>query len=428
MNHPTKPQTTSNSFVTTSVISNSSFRYLAFDKGNINNTDYDLDAVEVKVCVPCEVADNTTTTTSITEGQTKTLTGSPAGGTFSIISGGGSINGSTYTPDDINTNTDVIIRYSIAADGSCAASTDDVTFTVTPVCDIVADNTTSTTSITEAETKTLTATPAGGTFSIVSGGGTINGNSYSPDNINGDTSVVIRYTIATDGDCAATTDDVTFTVKVLQSVNVSSGNVTCYGLDDGTITFTFDDATSRTYLEFSLDGGANYLAQVADDSGSVTYSDYAPGTYDVWVRWGNDELPRDLGADVTISEPAEIVVDNTTATATINEGQSKTLTATPAGGTFAVVSGDGTINGNIYTPANINTNTTVKIRYTLPANGSCSAISDDVTFTVNPVCITADNTTSTTSITEGETKTLTGAPNGGTWSIVSGGGSISGTT
>ena len=93
MSHPTTPQTTSNSFTTTTVVSNSSFRYVAFDKGNINHTDYDLDAVEVKVCAPCEVADNTTTTTSINEGQTKTLSGSPTGGTFAIISGGGTING-----------------------------------------------------------------------------------------------------------------------------------------------------------------------------------------------------------------------------------------------------------------------------------------------------------------------------------------------
>ena len=45
--------------------------------------------------------------------------------------------------------------------------------TVTPVCDVVANNTTSTADITEGQTKTLTATPAGGTWSIVSGSGSI---------------------------------------------------------------------------------------------------------------------------------------------------------------------------------------------------------------------------------------------------------------
>ena len=119
-------------------------------------------------------ADNTTTIVSITESETKTLTGLPAGGSWSIVSGGGSITGSTYTPANINTNTTVKIRYTIAADGACVATTDDVTFTVTPVC-AVASNTTSTTSITELQTKSLEGSPSGGTWSIVSGGGTISG-------------------------------------------------------------------------------------------------------------------------------------------------------------------------------------------------------------------------------------------------------------
>ncbi|WP_026775191.1 SdrD B-like domain-containing protein [Polaribacter sp. Hel_I_88] len=349
-------------------------------------------------------------------------------GTWSIVSGGGTINGTTYTPDDINTDTTVVIRYTIAADGDCAATSDDVTFTVTPVCDVVADNTTSTASITEGQTKTLTGTPNGGTWSIVSGGGTINGTTYTPADINEDTNVKIRYTIAADGDCAAVTDDVTFSVQVLQSVTISKTDVTCFGLDDGSITFNFDDTTSRTFIEFSLDGGSTYKNQVSDASGSVTYSNLEPGTYDVWVRWGNGDFPRDLGADITISEPAEVVVNNTTSGTSISENQTKTLSATPAGGTFSIVSGGGTINGNEYVPGNINTNTSVKIRYTVPANGTCSAISDDATFTVTPICLTVNNTTTTASITEGQTKTLSGSPAGGTFSIVSGGGTINGTT
>ncbi|WP_172824386.1 SdrD B-like domain-containing protein [Polaribacter sp. KT25b] len=82
--------------------------------------------------VVCITADNTTTTTSITEDETKTLTSSPNGGTWAIVSGDGTINGNIYTPDDINVNTDVTIRYTIAGTSGCSATTDDVTFTVTP--------------------------------------------------------------------------------------------------------------------------------------------------------------------------------------------------------------------------------------------------------------------------------------------------------
>ncbi|MDG1194147.1 MAG: SdrD B-like domain-containing protein, partial [Polaribacter sp.] len=363
----------------------------------------------------------------------------PAGGTWSIVSGSGSITGSTYASDDISTDTTIVIRYTIAADGDCAATTSDVTFDVTPVCDVVANNTTSTANITEGQTKTLTATPesapdatilvnvdgntlgvnpqparvlqAGqvlkitgngyytgtitvrngahiivcgavtiygavavdngghywktsalgfigsftnngtvhegptscnsGSWSIISGGGSINGTTYTPDDINTDTDVTIRYTIAVDGDCAATTSDVTFDVTPV----------------------------------------------------------------------------------------CDVVANNTTSTADITEGQTKTLTGTPAGGTWSIVSGGGSITGTTYTPADINTDTTVTIRYTIAADGDCAATTSDVTFDVTPVCdVVANNTTSTAAITEGQTKTLTGTPAGGTWSIVSGGGSITGST
>ncbi|WP_334059118.1 hypothetical protein, partial [Polaribacter sp. P097] len=78
----------------------------------------------------------------------------------------------------------------------------------TPVCDVVADNTTTATTINEGQTKTLTGNPTGGTFTVVSGGGTINGNIYTPADVSTDTTVIIRYTIAADGDCAASSDDV----------------------------------------------------------------------------------------------------------------------------------------------------------------------------------------------------------------------------
>lgn len=80
-------------------------------------------------------ASNTTSSSTITESDTKTLVGSPSGGTWAIISGGGSISGSTYTPDNINSNTNVTIRYTIAANGPCTETTDDVTFTVTAISD-----------------------------------------------------------------------------------------------------------------------------------------------------------------------------------------------------------------------------------------------------------------------------------------------------
>ncbi len=382
------------------------------------------DDVTFDVTPVCDVvANNTTSTADITEGQTKTLTGTPAGGTWSIVSGGGSITGTTYTPDDINTDTTIVIRYTIAADGDCAATTSDVTFDVTPVCDVVANNTTSTAAITEGQTKTLTGTPAGGTWSIVSGGGSITGTTYTPADINTDTTVTIRYTIAADGDCAATTDDVTFDVTPV--CDVVANNTTS----------TADITEGQTKTLTGTPAGGTW--SIVSGGGSITGTTYTPADINtdttVTIRY-TSAADGDCAAttsDVTfdVTPVCDVVANNTTSTANITEGQTKTLIATPTGGTWSIVSGSGSITGTTYTPADINTDTTIVIRYTIAADGDCAATTSDVTFDVTPVCdVVANNTTSTADITEGQTKTLTGTPAGGTWSIVSGSGSITGST
>jgi hypothetical protein len=89
----------------------------------------DADKV-LNITVICVTADNTTSTASITGSETKTLTGSPSGGIWAIVSGGGNINGTTYTPSNVNSNTNVIISYTIPASVGCSETSDNVTFTV----------------------------------------------------------------------------------------------------------------------------------------------------------------------------------------------------------------------------------------------------------------------------------------------------------
>ena len=93
-------------------------------------------------------------------------------------------------------------------------------------------------------------------------------------------------------------------IEVLEvpQATVSSTDATC-GEDNGTITFTYPDHPVRTNLEFSLDGGGTYPYNFLDNVGSSTILDVAPGTYDLWVRWGNNECPVDL-PDVTIGAGA----------------------------------------------------------------------------------------------------------------------------
>jgi hypothetical protein len=85
-------------------------------------------------------------------------------------------------------------------------------------------------------------------------------------------------------------------VKVLRKaeITVTQVNPTCSN-PKGSITFSFEDYMSRSYVEFSLDNGQTYLPKVPDTLGFKTVDNLAPGYYDLWVRWGNNECPTSLG-------------------------------------------------------------------------------------------------------------------------------------
>ncbi|WP_298538762.1 hypothetical protein [uncultured Aquimarina sp.] len=115
-------------------------------------------------------------------------------------------------------------------------------------------------------------------------------------------------------------------VKVAPKADVSVKNTNC-GKQDGAITFTFGDTNGRTHIEFSLDGGNSYKT-VPDDSSIFTFKNLASGSYDVWVRWGNDECPIDLG--VVNIEDQSITVD-AGEDVEVCEGEEVTLTASVEG-------------------------------------------------------------------------------------------------
>ena len=86
------------------------------------------------------------------------------------------------------------------------------------------------------------------------------------------------------------------------SAATSKDNPSCSN-DDGSITFTFDDTDGRTGIEFSINGGNSYRAQVPDNSGSFTVNNLASGNYQTYVRWGNNDCPVALGT-VNLLQPS----------------------------------------------------------------------------------------------------------------------------
>jgi len=111
---------------------------------------------------------------------------------------------------------------------------------------------------------------------------------------------------------------------------VSVTDATC-DVTTGALTFSFPDNPGRTGIEFSIDGGVSFPYQVADNSGSTIISDLDQGTYNLWVRWGNNECPLELGG-YTIDEDCTIIpvtgVEVDPITLTLIEGETESLVAT----------------------------------------------------------------------------------------------------
>lgn len=197
---------------------------------------------------------------------------------------------------------------------------------------------------------------------------------YNNDHISGNN---INNTIQLDvnlGGCSEQYQS-TITVQANPDVTVSNSPPSC-GVDDGTITFTFPDNTSRTNIEFSLDGGATYPYYYSDAIGSATIQDLSSGTYDLFVRWGNNDCPVDL--------PNVIFDDNTQPIANagsnqaICNGESITLNAI-GGGSYEWSNGAGSTSTVVVTPTSTTTYTV-----TVTAANLCTD-TDNVTVTVNPI-------------------------------------------
>lgn len=115
----------------------------------------------------------------------------------------------------------------------------------------------------------------------------------------------------------------------LPTAELTLSHETTAGLDDGQITFTFeDDAASggtRSNLELSIDDGDSYV-NIPDNSGSYTFNDLAPGKYKVWIRWGDDTCENKLGEPTINEGTSELIAEFSADQTTINEGESVSFT------------------------------------------------------------------------------------------------------
>gem|GEM_PF-4852592 len=89
------------------------------------------------------------------------------------------------------------------------------------------------------------------------------------------------------------------------NVTVETQTPDCDG-NKGQLIFKFNDHPTRTNIEFSLDGGQTYPLYVKDNIGMAMFDDLSAGSYDLYVRWGNDECPVDLGTTTLESQKLEV--------------------------------------------------------------------------------------------------------------------------
>jgi len=131
-------------------------------------------------------------------GDTRALTATPSGGTFSVISGTASINVNELT---VNGSGTIQLQYSVTENGCTGAVTQEITVNVIPEPTFTSSNS----NMCIGDTRTLTATPSGGTFSVISGTASINANELT---VNGAGTIQLQYSVTENGCAGTITQDI----------------------------------------------------------------------------------------------------------------------------------------------------------------------------------------------------------------------------
>ncbi len=116
----------------------------------------------------------------------------------------------------------------------------------------------------------------------------------------------IRFRLKFSNDCGTTTttNNRYLYVKTLPDVtSVETSGAGCTSTTDGSLIVNFNDVSNLSNLEFSIDGGASYPYNYADTTASQTISGLVAGDYNVWVRRGGNDCPREVGTYTVNSVP-----------------------------------------------------------------------------------------------------------------------------
>ena len=296
-----------------------------------------------------------------------TLSGTPAGGTFS----GTGVTGNLFDPS-AGTQT---ITYSYTDLNGCSASAT-TSITVNPL-PVVSAGTYGPVCIDAADI-TLSGTPAGGTFS----GTGVTGNLFDPSA--GTQTITYSYTDLNGCSASATTS---ITVNPLPVVSAGTYGPVCIDAADITLAGTPAGGT------FSGTGVTGNLFDPSAGTQTITYS-----------YTDLNGCSASATTSITVN-PLPVVSAGTYGPVCIDAADI-TLSGTPAGGTF---SGTG-VTGNLFDPSA----GTQTITYSYTDLNGCSA-SATTSITVNPLPVVSAGTYGPVCIDAADI-TLSGTPAGGTFS------------
>ena len=255
------------------------------------------------------------------------------------VSGGSGATTATYTTPNLNATT---YYRAVVTSGVCVSANSTVAQVTVNQSIVVANNGTKTDA-------SCNGTATGSiTLGTISGGnGSYNINWTGPGGYTGSGSTISNLAAGTyiysvsGGVCAAASASIIITEPGLLNAVVSATEVSCFGLDDGTI--TIDNPTGGYGMfEYTINGGGNWQS-------SGNYTGLMPGTYNVRIRDAqHTSCVRTLYSVLQIGEPDAVVLTTTSTNVTCNGAANGTITASASGGTSGspVI----TVNGQPYNP------------------------------------------------------------------------------
>jgi len=178
-------------------------------------------------------------------------------------------------------------------------------------------------------------------------------------------------------------------------VGITSTNITCNGVTNGSATVTVSGSVSPYTYTWSPSGG-----------NAATASGLGAGTYIVTVK---DNCGNSVTATATITTPSAVSITKTTTTASCAASNTGTATVTPTGGISPYTYTWASSGGNAATATGLGAGT-----YTITVKDNCGNSASATAVVTAPAALTITKTTATASCANTNTGTASVSISGGT--------------